>query len=294
MGYSDIPTWIVRRAPIDWALELHAGMSLPFAWGPFSIPPIAAGTLSLFELAYVKFLTDPLEANTYDLMRAVFIALNREDAHALCQHDRAFHEDMEKDFDLEDTSTWSRLDIAAMSLFTKVAARPELFAQDSRLKLWRWLDVSFEGYRMMHGGSSGAASEWLYGLDSLACYVRLAGMVTNESVFNITWRMPVALVSQMTAANAQATSLEVKVYREPDHKQIDRLRIYIKETEDKGEMLYWQKAYPERYDLSDVQISNGGDKLVLAFAQLRNEVMGLDRKEREARSAEIIEREGVS
>ena len=300
MPYSDIPTCIEKRAPVAWALELHAGLSLPFHWGPFELPPLAAGTLSLFEMAYVQFLQNPFESSHWDIMRGVYIALEREKAHALCQEDRQFHIEDEREFDLEDVSTWSRLDMEAMKLLDNAKIDPKekaaLFEPDSRLRLWKWLDISFSGYRMVHGGKGAPVLEWLFGLDSLAAHIMLMGMLTNESVFDITWRLPIALGSHMAAQHAAANNPDVKVYREFDHGHIDRIRDYILKTENAGELLYWQKIWPDnpQYDLSDVQIKNGEAKgIVEKFCALIDEVKVMTSAQREARAAEILAKEGI-
>ena len=297
MRYSDLPACMEKRAPIAWALELHAGMSLPFRWGPFEIPPLAAGTFSLFEMAYVRFLQNPFGADHWDIMRGVYIALKREDAHALCQADRKLHVEGDIDFNFNDSATWSGLDQAAMELFAKhdPATTAQLFSEASRLSLWQWIDVSFSGYRMIHAKSSQATLEWIFGLDSLSSYVMLLGMVTNERTFEILWRVPVALGSHLAAAHAAANNPDAKVYRNYDRAHGDRLRDYIAKTENDGKLLYWQKICPDNplYDLSEIQIANGGDKLVEEFCDLIDEVKVMTKAQRDERAMKILEEEGI-
>ncbi len=293
MPYSEIPTWLVKRAPIDWELELRAGLSLPLSWGAWRIPPLSVGTLSLFEMAVVQFLRQPIEAPWQDLMRGVYIAIKREDAHELCQRDRAWTQD----FEFEKPETWSPLDVAAIELLADAKlsdeAKLSLFSAESRLELWRFFDVAFEGYRMIHGGADAQVGEWLFGLDSVASYAQLMGSMTNEPLDRILWRLPVAMGSMLSARHLACNDPKVKLYREPDHGHIDRLRDYIRETEDAGELLYWQRMHPDRYDLSERQVERGGESLVKEFGRVALDVAKLSREERAARAEKISQEEGV-
>ena len=154
----------------------------------------------------------------------------------------------------------------AVALFFKGVA-PAEFELDRVLSLWRFFDISFEGFSMINGADGAEQMEWLYGLDSVASYLKAVSSVCHESRFELLWRFPVALGAHLIAA-ACRDNPQLKVYRKPDKAHRDRLAAYGVNTEGVGKLTYWQKMWPDRYDLSEVQVIRGGDALAKEFNAL--------------------------
>lgn len=290
--FGDIPAWCVKFAPIPWELELQAGLELPLKWGGFDIPPLAMGTLSLFECAGCKFLKSPANvACLFDILRPAYIAIHREKCLALCLEHRSFHAALAGEFSDTDSSTWSPLD-RAVALFFKGIVPVEL-EPERVLSLWSFFDVSFEGFSMINGADGVEPMEWLYGLDSVASYLKAVSSVCHDSRFELLWRFPVALGAHLIAAACRENP-KIKVYRRPDKAHRDRLAAYGVNTEGIGKLTYWQKMWPDRYDLSEVQVIRGGDALAKEFNALRLEVAELPEDVKETRRLKILQEEGVA
>lgn len=286
LSFSDVPFWCVKRLLVPWVDELEAGLNLPFRLGGLSIPPLSAGCLSLMEVTVCRFIQTPenLE-NPFDILRPVYIAINREKCAELCFQHRAF----EKDFIYDDESTYSPMDVEVSKLVNMVSNADLQF--DNISKLWKFFNISFVGYSMIHGGDSGEQSEWLYGLDTLASYVKVMGEITNESTFDIIWRFPLALGSHMIAQAARINP-DIKIYRPIDKSHLDRLHEYTIKQEAEGKLNFWQKMYPGDYDLTEIQTKKN-TSLALEYNELRKSVAAMKSDERKARADEIFKNEGV-
>ncbi len=290
MPYSDIPSWCVKTAPIDWELELRAAFGLPLQWCGLELPSVCIGHLSLLELACCQFPVKPLDADAMDVARTAVILLKGKAAHAACQR----HLELRSSgavFELSDSSTWSELDREAGELLLKMPK--DVFGLDSLAPLASWFNVAFSGYAMFQDSPPSRPSAWLFGLDTVASHLALMAKCSNMRPEEILWAMPMALGSHLAAQYAKANSHDAKICRPCDRGQVDRLRAYIKEAEDKGRLLYWQKMRPDAYELSDVQARAGGAELVKDFASLREKVAAMPPEERAARAAKILAEEGV-
>lgn len=285
-SFSDVPFWCVKRLPVPWVDELRAGLNLPFRFGGLHVPPLTAGCLSLMELTVSRFFQSPENiTDAFDILRPVYIAINREKAAEFCFQHRTF----EKEFNVDDRLTYSPLDIEAGKLMEFVDNSD--FTNEKVLDLWKFFNISFSGYAMIHGGEPGEQSEWLYGLDTLAGYVKVMGEISNESIFNIMWRIPVTLGSHMIAQAAKINP-DIKIYRPIDKAHLDRLRDYTVHQELDGKLNFWQKACPLDYELTEIQTAKNTN-LALEYNELRKKVLAMKPDERKALADEIILNERI-
>lgn len=234
---ASVPGRYIKFAPIDWDGELFAAFGLPFRFpGGLTVPPAPFGVWAMLEIIDSRWIKSPASADLFDVYRALYICVNGSAAAPMIQ-DWLANGGREQPPNIDNPDTWTDFDKAVFAWGTKNLSNSDQ-APDVLLRFYEFLALSFSGYAMIPGAAA-AASEYIYGADTIGAVVAAMGDKLNLTPNKIIWETPAALIGHVAAQTAKQNGVK-GVGRPKDINDMKRQFKMANERDEKGELHPWQ------------------------------------------------------
>lgn len=248
----NVPYNYVKKAEYNGDAEIFACLDSPAIIDGTEIRSPSVGVWAMLESIESPFVNQfGINIDLIHCYRALYINHARKEA-AKEVYDFRFNND--KEFDIDNESTWTPLD--AMALYYANKVEFDIYNIDNWAAIRLFFDLSFNGYSMIPAGGGG--SEYLFGAETMGSIVASLGSAfPSKSLDDLLWDTPMILLGHATAAHARANGVK-GVSRAYDKEDIRKQLILATAREYKGELHPWQTEEPLRRQLTEIQKQSPG------------------------------------
>jgi hypothetical protein len=258
-----VPGVFIKNKAVDFDAEVYAAMGGSLPIGGFLVRPPSLGVFSLMETYESKFISDPAACSVMEFWRVLYINEHRQ---ACMQEVMEWaYPDKGGLFDAEDSDSWQFFDWAVHEWGTKLDLTSDVEGLvEPFLEVHKWFSLSFEGFDMIPGASSGGSEYW-FGADAIGSL----STSLAQSVETLLWHTPMCCAGHQLAAICKQNGNEhIARKKDPEDakKQFDDARERVRN----GEFHPWQLQDPEMWPVDAMQVKHN-PKLIDAWEALVKE-----------------------
>jgi hypothetical protein len=240
---ASVPAHYIKNKHVDYDGEIFACMNLPIEVSRIRISPPPFGVFSLLEVIDSKFIKDFKNSDAMDFVKALYIAAKGK--HCAAEVMEWVYAGGKQSVDHAKRETWLEWD-KEVSKFADHYKIGEMNVADIPRFRKFLIDNAFSGYDMIPEQGGGEFMPYLFGAETMASVVAVAG-------YDAIWNMPLCMVGHIAAAKARSNGVK-GVARPKDQDDIKKQLKDADERELKGELHPWQIKEPDMYGLSADQI----------------------------------------
>ena len=240
-----VPRNYIRNKAIDFEGELFSVFKSPLVLGSLRLYSPPVGVFALLEMIDSEYYRNPCGCTALDYFRALWIASRQ----GLAVDSVRAH--LAAKAEASDPAALTAWDREVLAWGATLGDAP--FAMYDQVINWL-LVLPFNGYEMIPRRPPAYSSRYLYGADLMASVIALAGPALQCGADELLWRVPLALVGHIAAAEALKNGVK-GVARPKDPEDIQRQIDDAVKRELAGELHPWQYERPDIYAPSHSQLA---------------------------------------
>ncbi len=250
---------ITKNLPIEVPLsycklrEYEGGKEALFCFGHgvtvggHTFKPPVLGVMSMLEMTNNPFPVDVTQCTVIQQMHFLYFLDVRADALPHVSD----HMANDVEFDEDDPSTWSSLDVAAVDHYNRLSKKGfDIANLDHWIPIIGMMSHSSNGFEMVPG--EGGGSKFWYCAETIGSFIAGLGNDLNVSYMEIIWNVPMITVGFTFAAKSRANGTK-GVKRPYDTEDVRRQMILAYLRELHGELHPWQEKNPDGSKLTQLQ-----------------------------------------